>query len=808
MSSAWQSKAERPNFQADSSPANTKLVIGHLDTGEPIYFDGTIGRKEAGATDPPANGNGRSKSPFVRKVPRENPNLAAALELLNLGFWPVAIRARGEKLSGSDEKTRIAEGKEPMGKSWGLQSWDDEKLHGCLIANPRRGVGICFGPERGPGGSWLADLEGDSPEAVQSLAIVLGSDQPPQTPSWGSVRGGHAMFSVDGERLLTLLARAGAKEGTGIKAGVWHLEQLPGLEWRIGGYKADGVVKQVQSVVPPSLGTDGTPRTWKVGPTTPVMELSESAYQVLEGLAEIAEERAAIQDVEREQECDHAVHSDSNSHVNGEATKSPFACKVNDVDPMIRYVARAVEKEIATLAATPEGNRNAQLNISAFKLGTLVGARVLSRADVEQSLAAIAHSIGLGDYETTKTIQSGLGDGERLPRDLSHVGRDRKTSSGGKASDGQGGDKGKGKPEGKPLDLSWVANDYATLADVDRVLDDTGYAWNLWITRGSLTAVVADPGCGKTRLVSDWCRRMWFGEPMPDGTPSPFPAGTKSLWLCYDRNWRGMVRTFKQFGVPIDQAVILPTRKGKPLFLPDFDSPETMLILREFIRVHTPGLLVIDTTTYASIYNTGKPNESKIAYDPIMDVLMETNQAGLGLTHTNKEGGVLNRRFLERCRVQIGITRPDPNSPKRIRVEVKKSDDNIPPAMGAEFNGTSVIYDHTPPAEPGPAPRGRPAKAAPGMADFLWEFLQLSPAPIVSIVDAARDKGLLKQPTAETPKPSISSLYDAKRWIERLHPGKYVHEFEMVTPKGKTLKHWEIADKPEDEEDAEDREPF
>ena len=113
----------------------------------------------------------------------------------------------------------------------------------------------------------------------------------------------------------------------------------------------------------------------------------------------------------------------------------------------------------------------------------------------------------------------------------------------------------------EPIDLSWITTDYATLADADRELRDTAYAWDLWIPRGSITAIVADPGVGKTRVVAEWCKRLWFGEPMPDGVANPFPAGTHTLWLCYDRNWRGLVRSFTQFGVP-RESVILPARRG------------------------------------------------------------------------------------------------------------------------------------------------------------------------------------------------------------------------------------------------------
>jgi hypothetical protein len=356
------------------------------------------------------------------------------------------------------------------------------------------------------------------------------------------------------------------------------------------------------------------------------------------------------------------------------------------------------------------------------------------------------------------------------------------------------------------FDLSWVVNDFATLIDGNKEMQDTAYAWDLWIPRGSITAIVAQPGIGKTRIVAEWCKRLWFKESMPDGIASAFPAFTKTLWMPYDRNWRGLVRSFTQFGVPLD-AVLLPSHRKKPLWLPDFDKPETMDILRKFIEVHKPGWVVIDTTTYASAFNTGKPNEAKIAYDPIMDVLMESGCACLGLTHTNNEGGVLNKRFLERCRVRIDVTRPDPSCKDRLRLEVTKSDDKTPPPLGATFTDTAVVYDTRPPEAPEAPRRGPKPTAAPGLAEFLWEYLQAGPSPMVDIVNAARDKGLLKSPTTQEPKPSISPLYNAKEWVGRQHPGKVIDQFEQVSPKGKKLQTWKIIDVAPTRQPGDDDEP-
>jgi hypothetical protein len=355
--------------------------------------------------------------------------------------------------------------------------------------------------------------------------------------------------------------------------------------------------------------------------------------------------------------------------------------------------------------------------------------------------------------------------------------------------------------------FEWIKTDYATLADAECVMGAETWAWELWVQIAALAAVVADAGLGKTFVVTDWCWRLWEGLPMPDGTPNPFPKGTKTLWLLYDRNWHGLIRNAKGMGLP-REAILLPTHKKKPLWLPDFDDPRTMDILREFIDVHRPGYVIIDLTTYASAYNTGKPNESKIAFDPIMDVLMEKKTAGIGITHTNTQGGILNRRMLERVRTKIEITRPDPEQAERMKIECTKTDFKKPPALGAEIVDNKVVYDHSPPEVPAPVPRGRKPSTSPGLAEFLWQFLEPKPAAVVDIVKAARDKGLLKSPTAETPKPSISPLYDARDWVERLHPGKTIEESSATTDAGKTLKFWGIVDKPAPEEGGDPDVPF
>lgn len=81
-----------------------------------------------------------------------------------------------------------------------------------------------------------------------------------------------------------------------------------------------------------------------------------------------------------------------------------------------RYGQAALRSELETLAATPEGQRNDQLNRAGFNLAQLVAAGHLDDADVRAALTYTSRAIGLDDAEISKTLASSLGAGGELPR--------------------------------------------------------------------------------------------------------------------------------------------------------------------------------------------------------------------------------------------------------------------------------------------------------------------------------------------------------------------------------------------------------
>lgn len=198
---------------------------------------------------------------------------AAFVALLGRGLWPVGLYPRGVK-----RNTGTTEGKEPFGAKWGLVRWTVDRWKDLVRRFRGAGVGLGLGPGRGPDGAWVIDLEGDGPKAEESRSVLFGGEVI-ESLGWSSVRGGHQALLADTVRMTAIMGGLASSEVKG-KPGVFHFAELPDLELRIGGFLPDGTVKQIQSVVPPTPGTDGTPREWNGVET--IADAPESFYAFLE----------------------------------------------------------------------------------------------------------------------------------------------------------------------------------------------------------------------------------------------------------------------------------------------------------------------------------------------------------------------------------------------------------------------------------------------------------------------------------------------------------------------------------------------
>jgi putative DNA primase/helicase len=153
---------------------------------------------------------------------------------------------------------------------WGKHRLDEAQVREKFRAKPRSNVGLVIGPDKGPSGEWIVDIEGDGAEAEESRAKLLG-DAPP-TLSWESQRGVHQVYYVaDPDRMNAI-----AKRPEFVNTGIWKVPGLlPGLELRIG--RGD---LQYQGAIPPSVNGEGIPRSWI--DTDGIAPLPDAFYEFFE----------------------------------------------------------------------------------------------------------------------------------------------------------------------------------------------------------------------------------------------------------------------------------------------------------------------------------------------------------------------------------------------------------------------------------------------------------------------------------------------------------------------------------------------
>lgn len=85
-------------------------------------------------------------------------------------------------------------------------------------------------------------------------------------------------------------------------------------------------------------------------------------------------------------------------------------------DTSSSWAAAALREELLAVEMAPEGERNDQLNKSAFSLGQIVGGGYLDGQTVIAALTNAALAAGLNDAETRATIESGMTAGSDHPR--------------------------------------------------------------------------------------------------------------------------------------------------------------------------------------------------------------------------------------------------------------------------------------------------------------------------------------------------------------------------------------------------------
>jgi hypothetical protein len=293
---------------------------------------------------------------------------------------------------------------------------------------------------------------------------------------------------------------------------------------------------------------------------------------------------------------------------------------------------------------------------------------------------------------------------------------------------------------------------YATLKDIALIVANQLWLWTGWIALGVLNVLASDPGIGKTRFALDVARRLYFGLPWPGNQTNTLPAGSLTLWIQGDRNFAEMLQCARDFGLP-DDAVVLGSSPDEPMGSLNLDDAATLAAIETRIVAAGVSLVVIDTVGMTTDRDLTRPEEARKFFAPIIELAGRTGVPILALTHLSKDKEALGRRIVEKARVVMMMTQPDPEGqPDRRRLWVSKTAVQKPPALGITMKGDGNDYDFEPPKEPDATPRKRgptPAKLE-ECQRWLTERLT-TPAPVCEV---RRD--------ADAAKFAVGTLYAAR----------------------------------------------
>lgn len=156
---------------------------------------------------------------------------------------------------------------------------------------------------------------------------------------------------------------------------------LPGVDVKVG---------KGQAVMPPSSHYNGTKYEWEVSPDE--CELAEAPTWFVEILKEKYAPKKRLEE-------------------NIEKLAERKKTTINN-----KYWQKALDEEVGAVAMAREGERNDQLNKSAFKLAGIVAARHLDEFEVRTQLERAARRAGLNETEIERTLSSALGAGKGHPR--------------------------------------------------------------------------------------------------------------------------------------------------------------------------------------------------------------------------------------------------------------------------------------------------------------------------------------------------------------------------------------------------------
>jgi putative DNA primase/helicase len=424
------------------------------------------------------------------------------------------------------------------------------------------------------------------------------------------------------------------------------------------------------------------------------------------------------------------------------------------------YAQAALDGAADRLAATPRGNRNTELNASAFSLGKLIGAGWIGRSTVEGRLHDAAIACGYvaddGEAAVRSTIKSGIEAGLKEPHpDLKERDKQKGNGAANPGAEHTGEQGGKRLVVHRASEITPVAVDWL---------------WPGRIATGKTTLVGGDPGLGKSQLAAFIAATMSRGGQWPCGEGQS--AKKSVIVLCAEDGAadtivpRLMAAQADREKVTIITAVTEIDGGGRRVFnlSKDLDVLEGLIT-----GIGDVGLVAIDPVDAylgagAGGIDSHKNAAVRAVLEPLSELADRLRTAVLAVTHFSKQaGGKAMYRFIGSiahigsARVAFAVVADAENEGRVLLLHAKNN--LASPQKGLAFRleqhmvadgviGSTVVFESEHVAvtadEALAADRDLETRTAKEeVKDFLADILAEGPQPVRKIEDEARAAGLL-----------------------------------------------------------------
>jgi hypothetical protein len=275
------------------------------------------------------------------------------------------------------------------------------------------------------------------------------------------------------------------------------------------------------------------------------------------------------------------------------------------------YLRRALEGELLRVAMSPEGERNNQLNKSAFACGQLVP-HGLTKFEVVQGLTQAAKRAGLPEKEIQQTVVRGVDDGIGQPRALPESLVSRAST----------------QSEASPK----ASLDRLTIGAHEITPKSVRWLWNLRVPIGFISLFAGQTGQGKSFVTCDLAARLSRGDDLPDHPGDHERRGT--LFISEDPYEYVLAPRLIELGADLNRVRFMTWEA-----MADYSIRDTDMLERAFAECGSPSLVVIDPpTNFLSAKDEHKNTEVRQILMRLVAWLQAHDAACILITHLNKPG--------------------------------------------------------------------------------------------------------------------------------------------------------------------------